>query len=157
MLRQQIKIMCIDDIIKGEEAAASVLSSCALCGIAEVDDVKLKQCDDCDLVRYCGDNCQQHHRPEHEAKCKERAAELRDEILFKQPESTHLGDCPICCLPLLKGVRKNAIYPCCSKRVCKMAVFSLMIYTKREKIWSFHHAHSVDILHQNQGKRPSRF
>jgi hypothetical protein len=32
--------------------------------------------------------------------CKMRAAELRDEILFEQPESTHLGDCPICLLQL---------------------------------------------------------
>ncbi len=26
----------------------------------------------------------------HKAKCKEREAELREEILFRQPESTHL-------------------------------------------------------------------
>jgi len=30
------------------------------------------------------------------AKEYKRAAELRDEILFKQPESSHRGDCPIC-------------------------------------------------------------
>ena len=73
---------------------------CASCGIAEVDDVKMKKCDACDLVGYCSDNCQQEHRPQHEASCKKRAAELRDEILFRQPESTHKGDCPICFLPL---------------------------------------------------------
>ena len=75
-------------------------TSCASCGIAEVDEIKLKTCDACDLVRYCSDNCQQDHSQQHEATCKERAAELRDEILFRQPESTHVGDCPICCLPL---------------------------------------------------------
>ena len=123
----------IDDATK--EAAADVLSCCASCGIAEVDDVKLKQCDDCDLVRYCGDNCQQHHRPEHEAKCKERAAELRDEILFRQPESTHLGDCPICCLPLkLTEYRKASMYPCCGKQICNGCSYSYASRQGRENM-----------------------
>ena len=91
---------------------------CASCGIAELDDIKLKECDGCDLVRYCSDNCQEDHRSQHEAKCKERAAELRDEILFKQPESTHRGDCPICCVPLPIEDRKATSYSCCSKTVC---------------------------------------
>ncbi len=71
---------------------------CASCGIAEIDDIKLKQCDSCDLVRYCSLDCQREHKAQHEDVCKKRAAELRDKLLFKQPESTHLGDCPICCL-----------------------------------------------------------
>ena len=79
---------------------AATGKNCASCGIAEVDVVKLKECDGCDLVSYCGDACQELHRPEHAGKCKKRAAELRDELLFKQPESSHMGDCPICCLPL---------------------------------------------------------
>ena len=84
----------IDDTTSTEEEAAvnNVLSCCASCGKAEVDDVKLKQCDGCDLVRYCSGSCQELHRPEHAEKCRKRVAELRDEILFKQPESTHLGD-----------------------------------------------------------------
>ena len=91
---------------------------CASCGIIEVDDVKLTECDGCDLVRYCSDNCREDHRPEHEAKCKERVAELRDEILFKQPESSHLGDCPICCLPLPLEQRKSMLQSCCGKYIC---------------------------------------
>lgn len=92
---------------------------CASCGIAESDDEKLKKCNDCDLVRYCSDKCQQDHRSQHEASCKERAAELRDKILFRQPESSHLGDCPICCLPLPLTVDKVNVYCCCSKIVCR--------------------------------------
>ena len=46
------------------------------------------------------------------------AAELRDEILFKQPESTYLGDCPICCLPLIHPLETPS-YSCCGKRICK--------------------------------------
>eukprot|EP00984_Skeletonema_dohrnii_P020457 scaffold9984_cov148-Skeletonema_dohrnii-CCMP3373.AAC.8 len=92
---------------------------CASCGVAEVDDIKLKECDDCDLVRYCSDTCQKDHRPKHEAMCKERAAELRDEILFRQPESTHMGDCPICFLPLPIDSKQFKLQSCCSQTVCR--------------------------------------
>jgi TPR repeat protein len=46
-------------------------------------------------------------------------AELRDELLFKQPESSWLGDCPICCLPLPLDSQKSALMGCCSKTICK--------------------------------------
>jgi hypothetical protein len=68
---------------------------CASCGIAEVDDIKLKKCPACDLVRYCSEKCEQEHLPQHEEVCKKREAELRDEIVFRQPEGAHYGDCPI--------------------------------------------------------------
>ena len=90
---------------------------CASCGIAELDEVHLKECDGCDLVKYCSVTCQEDHRPEHEAQCKKRAAELRDESLFKQPESRHKGDCPICMIPLPLDEKKS-FYSCCSKTVC---------------------------------------
>ena len=64
-------------------------SCCASCGIAEIDDIKLKDCDGCDLVKYCSDECQLEHTSEHKGECKKRAAELREELLFKQPESSH--------------------------------------------------------------------
>ena len=81
-----------------KETDTSIIS-CASCGIAEVDDIKLKNCDHCDLVQYCSDACQMDHKSEHEEACKIRAAEIRDELLFKQPESSQLGDCPICMTP----------------------------------------------------------
>ena len=129
------------DNITEEEAAADVLC-CASCGIAEVDNVKLKPCDGCDLdlARYCSDECQQDHWPEHEAKCTERAAELRDELLFRQPESSHLGDCPICCLPLglslgfSTDLSKTAIYPCCSTWICKGCAYANDLRQRREKM-----------------------
>ena len=99
-----------------EEQAGT--SCCASCGIAEIDDVKLKDCDGCDLVRYCSDECRENHRSEHEEACKKRAAELRDEQLYKQPESSHLGDCPICCLPLPLDLMKSTLTGCCSKLIC---------------------------------------
>eukprot|EP00985_Skeletonema_marinoi_P000147 scaffold42_cov77-Skeletonema_marinoi.AAC.8 len=50
---------------------------CASCGVVEVDDVKLKNCTACYLVRYCSVKCQKDHRPNHKRQCKKRAAELR--------------------------------------------------------------------------------
>jgi len=97
-----------------EEGGATEMC-CASCGIAEVDDVKLQKCEDCDLVRYCSDKCQKNHRPQHERACKERATELRDEILFRQPESSYLGDCPICFLPIAV---EFFVQSCCSKMIC---------------------------------------
>jgi len=79
--------------------AENGMMCCASCGTEEVDGVKLKKCTACKSVRYCSVKCQKDHRAKHKRACKKRAAELRDEIVFKQPESSHLGDCPICCLP----------------------------------------------------------
>ena len=102
---------------QSEEAADTC---CASCGIAEVDEIKLKECDGCDLVRYCSDDCKEDHRSQHEAKCRERAVELRDEILFRQPESSHMGDCPICFLPfpLIPYTSTMTMMWCCSKMIC---------------------------------------
>jgi len=97
---------------------ADTSSSCASCGIAKVDDIKLKECDDCDLVKYCSVDCERDHKSSHKEDCKKRAAELRDEILFKQPESTNLGDCPICMLPLSLDLSQSTMMACCSKMVC---------------------------------------
>ena len=93
-------------------------SCCAFCSKAAVDDVKLKNCAACYLVKYCSIKCQKEHRPQHKRACKKRAAELRDEILFKQPESSHLGDCPICMIPLSLDLEKSSTTTCCSKRIC---------------------------------------
>ena len=71
--------------------------------------------------QICSVKCQKEHRKKHKKECRRRAAELRDELLFKQPQSTHLGDCPICCIPLpidLEGKSNNSMMPCCSKTIC---------------------------------------
>ena len=99
----------------GEEAADEV---CASCGKAEVDDVKLKICTACKLVKYCSVECQKNHRPQHKKMCKKRAAEIRDDKLFTQPDESHLGECPICCLPLPLDTDKWAINSCCCKAIC---------------------------------------
>ena len=98
---------------------------CASCGIAAVDNIKLKKCA-CDLVQYCSDGCRELHRPEHAGVCRKRVAELRDEKLMKQPngnlltqpESSHLGECPICFLPLSIDTDKSMLTSCCCKLIC---------------------------------------
>ena len=64
------------------------------------------------------------HRPKHKRACKERVAELRDEILFRQPVSSHLGDCPICCLPLPLDIKQSIMHTCCSKLICEGCVLA---------------------------------
>jgi len=106
----------------------NTMMCCAACGIAGVDDIKLKKCTACYLVRYCSIKCQRDHRPQHKKECKKRAAELRDEILFKQPERSHLGECPICCLRLPLGQEKSTMMPCCSKFICNGCEYANSIY-----------------------------
>jgi hypothetical protein len=47
-----------------------------------------------------------------------RAAEIQDGKLFTQPEESHLGECPICCLPSPLDWRKWSVNTCCSKMIC---------------------------------------
>ena len=85
----------------------------------ECPSVKLKDCDNCDLVKYCSDRCQEIHKDQHEEKCKKRRDELRDDDLFTPPEGSHLGECPICCLPLPLDPVKSIFMQCCSQLICK--------------------------------------
>ncbi len=108
-----------------EVAAAAGMMCCANCGIAAVDDVKLMDCNGgCDLAKYCSDDCQENHRPQHEEECKKRLAELRDRDLFRMPDESHLGECPICCLPVPIDERKSALMTCCSKYICRGCNFA---------------------------------
>jgi len=80
-------------MVSAEEADENV---CANCGIAGVDDIRLEECDACDLVKYCSDDCREEHREQHHEECKRRADKLHDKRLFTQPDGTHKGECPIC-------------------------------------------------------------
>jgi hypothetical protein len=97
---------------------------CASCGITARDDVTLKICTACKLVKYCSVDCQKNHRPHHKRGCKKRVAEIRDDRLFKQPEESHLGECPICCLPLSLDENKFSVYSCCCNRICNGCAYA---------------------------------
>ena len=97
---------------------------CANCGKAAVDDITLKICTACKLVKYCSVECQKNHRPQHKKACKKRLAELREDKLFRQPDESNIGECPICCLPLPLEMEKHKINSCCCKRICRGCDFA---------------------------------
>ena len=116
------------------EEAGAIPSFCAACGIAEIDNVKLKDCDGCDLVRYCSKECEKEYKSQHEGACKKRATELRDELLFKVPESSHFGDCPLCMLPLPIDMSGSKLNTCCSKLVCYGCLLGNMKREREERL-----------------------
>ena len=109
-----------------EEAAADDKDVCANCGIAGVDNIKLKTCGGgCDLVKYCSTKCRGEHREQHKEGCKKRANKLHDDDLFRQPDGIHRGECPICFLPMT--LDKNVFYTCCSEWICQGCIRTHMI------------------------------
>ncbi len=104
---------------KSKTEATEVCCCCANCGIAEVDDIKLLDCDGCDLVKYCGDVCMEVHQEKHDKQCKKRQAELRDKELFRQPDGSHYGECLLCFLPMPLDPQKSSFKSCCSKTICE--------------------------------------
>ena len=124
-------------------------AGCAECG--EEGGVSLKACKSCMQVKYCNAECQRNHWPKHKKQCKQRAAELRDEALFKDPPPKE--DCPICFLPMpvkliccvslppatissvpindyaeanedLAGEDMELYYSCCGKSICQGCLYS---------------------------------
>ena len=92
-----------------EQQQSDLDEVCACCGVAAVDDVKLKICDDgCNLVKYCSGKCHENHREQHEKECTERKTELHDKELFTQPHSSHIGECPICFCCQLRRVNQRS-------------------------------------------------
>ena len=124
-------------------------SCCTECGAD--GGASLKTCKSCMLVKYCNAACQMKHWPAHKTACKLRAAELRDDALFKDPPAKE--DCSICFLPMpilliscatLPPVTISSIpiyvfakanemlakedteeyYPCCGKTICRGCLYS---------------------------------
>ena len=89
---------------------------CANCGKGEECSGNLKACTACKMAKYCNRDCQIAHRPQHKKACKKRAAELRDEALFKDPPSRE--ECPICTLLLPIDVEQIRFKSCCGKIIC---------------------------------------
>jgi len=100
----------------------NIVSICANCGKKGDDDVN-NICNKCKQVKYCNAACKKKHRHKHKKDCEEhirlaaeRAAELHDEKLFKQPPAAE--DCPICFLPLPHLNTGWKYYSCCGKAIC---------------------------------------
>ena len=101
--------------------------ACANCGKQGSDTVKLKNCNACRLVKYCGMDCQKAHRKQHKKACKQRAAEIKDEQLYSQGLERPEGDfCPICTLAIPLPMEEHSIFvACCMKRVCNGCVMAV--------------------------------
>jgi hypothetical protein len=54
----------------------------------------------------------------------EREAELRDKELFRQPDGSHLGECPLCFFPLSLDEDKSSLSSCCCKLVCDGCIYA---------------------------------
>ena len=67
-----------------ESISAPIIDVCANCRKEEGGEITLKVCTACKLVKYCDRDCQAAHRPKHKKACKQRAAKLHDEALFKE-------------------------------------------------------------------------
>ena len=96
---------------------------CANCGKGEECSGDLKSCTACMMVKYCSRDCQIAHRPQHKKMCKKRAAELRDEKLFKQPPPAE--ECPICMLPLPLDAYQVVYQVCCGKDICYGCIYAM--------------------------------
>ena len=74
------------------------MTHCCADGTVAGEGVSLKACMSCKVARYCSTTCQRNHWSKRKKACKQRAAELYDEALFKDPPAKE--DCPICFLPM---------------------------------------------------------
>ena len=105
---------CTDELNNMHITCTEVVDICANCGKEGSDG--LKACTACKLVKYCNRDCQIAHRSMHKKACRKRAAEMRDEELFKQPPPNK--DCPICFLRLPTLGSGGVYKSCCGKIIC---------------------------------------
>jgi len=103
-------------------SSATTITTCANCGKSEEENVNLKSCNACHMVKYCNRECQVAHRPQHKKACKKRAAELYDEKLFKEVERE---ECPICLIPLINGNQTESFMACCGKMICIGCIYAM--------------------------------
>ena len=118
--------------------------TCANCG-KEGSDVN-NTCNKCKQLRYCNAACKKKHRHKHKKQCEEhqrlaaeRAAEIHDIELFKQPPPAE--DCPICFLLLPTLTSGRRYKTCCGKTICSGCSYA-PVYDDQ--------GNEVDIIKQNE-------
>jgi hypothetical protein len=107
---------------------------CADCGGREEGGVSLKTCTSCKIVKYCNADCQRNHWPKHKKICKRRAAELRDEVLFKDPPP--LEDCPICFLPMPLRLLSCTSLPPATMSSVPIGDFARQMWSWQNWVWN---------------------
>ena len=124
----------LQNMTTGDNNSASV---CANCG-KEGDDVN-NICNKCKQVKYCNATCKKKHKKKHKKQCKEhirlaseRAAELHDIELFKQPPQAE--DCPICFLRIPELYSGWRYQSCCGKVICSGCFYAPVYDNQGNKV-----------------------
>ena len=71
---------------------------------------------------------------QHDEESNEHADELHDRELFTQPDETHLGECPLCFLPLPIDLGKSRSYSCCSQIICNGCILANVRSNKHDQV-----------------------
>ena len=124
----------------------TVCSNCGKGGEGD-NDIQLKTCTACKMVKYCSRECQIAHRPQHKKECKKRVKELHEEALFKQPPPKE--ECPICFLPLPYDANQSTLQLCCGKTICNGCFYAMEIYATQ--ICYLAYFYSYQRFHRDQG------
>merc|ERR1719491_708782 len=103
---------------------------CSNCGKSG-DGIKLKNCTACFLVKYCSVQCQKTDRKQHKKECRKRAAELKDEQIFKEVPHER-GECPVCMLPMPLNREEGRYMSCCAASICSGCYDGAFLYSKFE-------------------------
>ena len=128
---------------------SGITNTCANCG-KEGSDVT-NTCNKCKSVMYCNAACKKKHRHKHKKDCEEhlrlaaeRAAELHDELLFKQPPPNE--DCHICFLQMPSLTTGWRYHTCCGKTICSGCCYANARMDLKKQLCAFcrTRAHSPD-------------
>ena len=118
----------VDGPENNEEAEKSGKIS-KLCSSCEKESDTLELCDGCRCIWYCGADCKNGHRREHEKECTlikeildKRGAKIdlgTEEDLGPLPDLPAQEECPICMRVLPLHARLHTYSDCCGKILCR--------------------------------------
>ena len=114
------------------QASTNTTANCAACGKGEEEGGEaLKTCISCKMAKYCNRECQLKHRPQHKKACKQRAAELHEIALFREPPPNR--ECPICLLPMPHEAKTDTLHACCGQRICDGCTYGMIFKSNQGK------------------------
>ena len=89
-------------------------------------------------MKYCNAACKKKHRHKHKKECDEhqrlaaeRASQLHDEQLFKQPPPLH-EDCPICFQRMPLPTSGSKYKTCCGKLICSGCIHAVRMNENKD-------------------------
>ena len=79
--------------LEDKQPTGKISQECAMCGVPEAIDGKLKRCSGCYMTRYCSTDCQRLHWQKHKQECWHKAARLGPDILLPMSTGTEHSGC----------------------------------------------------------------